>query len=50
MGLSTKGKLLGNTLVQTAQRYADLFDKPLRPGLNQVSEMLRTKPRFATDG
>jgi len=43
MSLPMIGKLLGHTQVQTTQRYAHLFDDPLRVGLNQVGEMLRPK-------
>jgi integrase len=43
MSLPMIGKLLGHTQVQTTQRYAHLFDEPLRVGLNQVGEMLRPK-------
>lgn len=43
MSLPMIGKLLGHTQVQTTQRYAHLFDDPLRVGLNQVGDMLRPK-------
>jgi integrase len=43
MSLPMIGKVLGHTQVQTTQRYAHLFDDPLRVGLNQVGEMLRPK-------
>ncbi|MFN0194482.1 MAG: tyrosine-type recombinase/integrase [Aestuariivirga sp.] len=46
MTLSMIGKLLGHTQVQTTQRYAHLLDDPLRAGLEQVGDMLRTKPRL----
>jgi len=42
MSLPMIGKLLGHTQVQTTHRYAHLFDDPLRVGLEQVGEMLRT--------
>jgi integrase len=42
MSLPMIGKLLGHTQVQTTHRYAHLFDDPLRVGLDQVGEMLRT--------
>jgi hypothetical protein len=38
--------LLGHTQVQTKQRYPHLLDDPLRVGLEQVGDMLRTKPRL----
>jgi len=37
------GRLLGHTQVQTTQRYAHLFDDPLRAGLQQVDQLLRPK-------
>jgi hypothetical protein len=40
------GKLLGHTQVQTTQRYAHLFDDPLRAGLDQVGDMLQTTPKL----
>ena len=43
MSLPMIGRLLGHTQVQTTQRYAHLFDDPLRAGLNEVGEMLRPK-------
>ena len=43
MTLPMIGKLLGHTQVQTTQRYAHLFDDPLRIGLDQVGDMLRPK-------
>lgn len=43
MTLPMIGGLLGHTQVQTTQRYAHLFDDPLRVGLNQVGEILRPK-------
>jgi integrase len=43
MSLPMIGKLLGHTQVQTTQRYAHLFDDPLRVGLDQVGDMLRPK-------
>ncbi len=46
MTLPMIGKLLGHTQVQTTQRYAHLLDDPLRAGLEQVGDMLRTKPRL----
>jgi integrase len=46
MSLPMIGKLLGHTQVQTTQRYAHLYDDPLRAGLNQVGEMLRPKLRL----
>lgn len=41
MTLPMIGKLLGHTQVQTTQRYAHLFDDPLRMGLDQIGDMLR---------
>jgi integrase len=46
MTLPMIGRLLGHTQVQTTQRYAHLFDDPLRAGLDQVGEMLRPKLRL----
>ena len=46
MTLPMIGKLLGHTQVQTTQRYAHLFDDPLRAGLNQIGDMLRPKLRI----
>ena len=43
MTLPMIGRLLGHTQVQTAHRYAHLFDDPLRVGLNEVGELLRPK-------
>jgi integrase len=43
MTLPMIGRLLGHTQVQTTQRYAHLFDDPLRAGLDQVGEMLKPK-------
>jgi integrase len=45
MSLPMIGKLLGHTQVQTTQRYAHLFDDPLRVGLNQIGEVLKPKLR-----
>ena len=50
MSLPMIGKLLGHTQVQTTQRYAHLFDDPLRVGLNQVGEMLRPKLKLVANG
>jgi integrase len=46
MTLPMIGKLLGHTQVQTTQRYAHLYDDPLRAGLDQVGEALRSKLRL----
>jgi integrase len=46
MTLPMIGKLLGHTQVQTTQRYAHLFDDPLRDGLNAVGDLLRPKLRL----
>jgi hypothetical protein len=46
MTLPMIGRLLWHTQVQTIQRYAHLFDDPLRAGLDQVDEMLRPKLRL----
>jgi len=46
MVLPMIGKLLGHTQVQTTQRYAHLFDDPLRAGLDQVGDMLQTTPKL----
>lgn len=48
MSLPMIGKLLGHTQVQTTQRYAHLFDDPLRVGLNQVGDMLRPKLKLVS--
>lgn len=50
MSLPMIGRLLGHTQVQTTQRYAHLFDDPLRTGLNQVGEMLRPKLKLIDTG
>ncbi len=42
-------KLLGHTQVQTTQHYAHLLDDSLRAGLEQVGDMLRTKPVLAVN-
>ena len=42
MTLPMIGKLIGHTQVQTMQRYAHLFDDPLRAGLEQVSALQPT--------
>ena len=39
------GRLLGDTQIGTAQRYAHLIDSPLRAGVNAVGEMLRPRLR-----
>jgi integrase len=49
MSLPMIGKLLGHTQVQTTQRYAHLFDDPLRAGLNHVGEMLRPKLKLVSN-
>ena len=49
MSLSMINKLLGHTQVQTTQRYAHLFDDPLRAGLDQVGEALRPKLRLVSN-
>jgi hypothetical protein len=41
-----RGKLLGYTQVQAAQRYAHLLDNPLRAGLEWVGYLLRAKPKL----
>ncbi len=46
MSLPMIGRLLGHTQVQTTQRYAHLFDDPLRAGLNQIDDLLRPKLKF----
>jgi integrase len=46
MSLPMIGKLLGHTQVQTTQRYAHLYDDPLRAGVNEVGDMLRPKLRI----
>jgi integrase len=48
MSLPMIGKLLGHTQVQTTQRYAHLFDDPLRAGLEQVGDLLKPKLRIAS--
>jgi integrase len=49
MSLPMIGKLLGHTQVQTTQRYAHLFDDPLRVGLDQVGDMLRPKLKLVSN-
>lgn len=46
MTLPMIGKLLGHTQVQTTQRYAHLYDDPLRDGINVLGDMLRPKLRI----
>ncbi|CAN1517172.1 XerC Integrase [Rhabdaerophilaceae bacterium] len=46
MTLPMIGKLLGHTQVQTTQRYAHLFDDPLRAGLERVGEVVGVKPKL----
>lgn len=46
MSLPMIGKLLGHTQVQTTQRYAHLYDDPLRAGLDRIGEALRPKLRI----
>lgn len=43
MTLPIISKLLGHMQVQTTQRYAPLLDDPLRAGLEQVGDMLKSK-------
>ena len=43
------GKLLGHTQVQTTQRYAHLYDDPLRAGLDRIGEVLRPKLRIVAE-
>lgn len=43
MSLPMIGKLLGHTQVQTTNRYAHLFDDPLRAGLEEVGDLLKPK-------
>ncbi len=50
MSLPMIGKLLGHTQVQTTQRYAHLFDDPLRAGLNEVGDMLKPKLTLVETG
>jgi integrase len=50
MSLPMIGRLLGHTQVQTMQRYAHLFDDPLRAGLQQVDELLRPKLQLVVNG
>jgi site-specific recombinase XerD len=45
MSLPMIGKLLGHTQVQTTQRYAHLFDDPLRAELEEVGAVLKPKLR-----
>ena len=49
MSLPMIGRLLGHTQVQTTQRYAHLFDDPLRAGLDQIDEMLRPKLKLVAN-
>lgn len=41
--LEMVGKLLGHTQHKTTQRYAHLFDSPLRAGVNHVGNLLRPR-------
>jgi integrase len=43
MTLPMIGKLLGHTQAKTTQRYAHLFDDPLRAGVSAVGKLLRPK-------
>jgi integrase len=49
MSLPMIGKLLGHTQVQTTQRYAHLYDDPLRAGLDRIGEVLRPKLRIVAE-
>jgi hypothetical protein len=49
MSLPMIGKLLGHTQVQTTQRYAHLYDDPLRAGLDRIGEMLQPKLRIVAE-
>lgn len=42
------GKLLGHTQAKTTQRYAHLFDDPVRQGVDAVGDMLRPRLRLAS--
>jgi hypothetical protein len=50
MTLPVIGKLLCHTQCQTTQRNAHLLDNLLRAGLEQIGQMLRTKPRLVQNG
>ena len=43
------GKLLGHTQAKTTQRYAHLFDDPVRQGVDAVGDMLRPKLRLVSN-
>jgi site-specific recombinase XerD len=49
MSLPMIGRLLGHTQVQTTQRYAHLYDDPLRAGLDRIGEVLRPKLRIVAE-
>ncbi|MBI2717252.1 MAG: tyrosine-type recombinase/integrase [Rhizobiales bacterium] len=49
MTLPMIGRLLGHTQVQTTQRYAHLYDDPLRIGLERIGEALRPKLRLVQE-
>jgi transposase len=42
------GKLLGHTQAKTTQRYAHLFDDPVRQGVDAVGDMSRPKLRLVS--
>ncbi len=47
--LPVVGKLLGHTQAKTTQRYAHLFDDPVRQGVDTVGDILRPKLRLVSN-
>jgi site-specific recombinase XerD len=47
--LETIGKLLGQTQMQTTQRYSHLMDAPLRAGVDAVAQIFRSCPILVHD-
>lgn len=44
------GKLLGHSQISTTQRYAHLFDSPLRAGVDAVGAIMKSRPRLVQGG
>lgn len=49
MSLPMIGKLLGHSQAKTTQRYAHLYDDPLRQGVDRIGDLLRPKLRIVDD-
>jgi site-specific recombinase XerD len=47
--LPVVGKLLGHTQAKTTQRYAHLFDDPVRQGVDAVGDLLRPKLKLISN-